>query len=558
MYKESLYDVRKIENIKDMFVQSSELFADKTAFLVKKEDGYLQITYKQFKSDVDSFGTALINMGLKDKKIAVLGENRYEWAVAYMAIVCGVGIVVPLDKELPGQEIDSLIEAAGLDAIVYSKKMESIISAAPIGIKICMDSDMPGVIEAGSKRLEAGDDKFVNAAIDPYAMQILLFTSGTTDNAKAVMLCHNNLAKNIMGTCSMIKVTSNDVLLSVLPLHHTYECTCGFLTPIYCGCAIAYCEGLRHITKNLKEAQVTIMLAVPLLLEGVYKKIWKQAEKSGEAKKLKLAVKISNSLLKIGIDKRKKLFAKIHNTLGGNLRLLISGAAAIDPVVSKGLRAFGIEVLQGYGLTECSPIAALNRDIYYKDESAGLPMPGVKIEIVNPDEDGIGEIVVDGDNVMLGYYNNKEATEKTLIDGKLYTGDLGFLDAQHFLHITGRKKNVIVTKNGKNIFPEELETYLCRSNYIQEAMVYGVDKENDDTAVFAQIYPDYDAVEERLGTGYSKEDLKKLIESEVLEVNHNLQNFKRISKTIIRDEEFVKTTTKKIKRHIETGKDYNQ
>lgn len=551
MYKQPLNEVRKITDIKDMLLQSAELFAEKTAFLVKHGGKYVPITYNKYKSDVDAFGTALTDLGLKGKKIAILGENRYEWAVAYMAVVCGVGIVVPLDKELPVQELYSLIEVAGLDAIVYSKKMESIVADAPVAVKICMDTDMPGVIEKGNGLLEAGNREFLDAVIDPEAVQVLLFTSGTTGNSKAVMLNHRNIVENIMGMCKMIKVLDDDVLLSVLPLHHTYECTCGFLAPLFCGCAIAHCEGLRHIAKNLKEAKATIVLVVPLLLEGMYKKIWKQAEKSGESKKLKIGSKISDGLLKLGVDTRKKLFSKIHESLGGNLRLVVCGAAAVDPAVSRGMRSFGIEVLQGYGLTECAPIAAVNRDVCYKDDAAGLPMPGVNIEIVDKDKNGIGEIVVDGPIVMMGYYNNIEATEQTLIGDKLHTGDLGYLDDENFLHITGRKKNVIVTKNGKNIFPEELETYLCRSKYISEAMVYGVDKDDADTLVFAQVYPDFAEVEEKLGKEYDLDQLQKLIDAEVLDVNHKLQNYKRISKTIIREEEFKKTTTKKIKRHLE-------
>lgn len=550
LYKTALYKVREIADLKHMLKTSVELYADKPAFLTKKEGKYAPTTYKEYNEDVESFATALIDMGLLGKRIAVIGENRYEWAVAYMSVVCGVGVIVPLDKELPHEELMNLIEIAELEAIVYSPAAAKTVEQAEIKHKINMETDMPALIEKGKELINSGNTEFRDIKIDPHAMSILLFTSGTTSSSKAVMLSHNNIAKNLMSMCSMVELL-DDLFLSVLPLHHTYECTCGFLCPIYMGQTIAYSEGLRHIAKNLKEVGATIMLGVPLLIESMYNKVWQQAKKTGRDKKLRLGIIISRALLALGIDIRRKVFSEIHENLGGRLRLLISGAAAIDPKVAKGLRDFGIEVRQGYGLTECAPIAALNRDVYFDDASAGLPLPGVELKIVNSGEGGIGEIAIKGENVMLGYYKNPEATGEVIRDGWFYSGDMGYIDDRGFLYITGRKKNVIVTKNGKNIYPEELETYLCRSPFISEALTYGRDDNKGDTLVVAQIVPDFEAVEQELGAGYTEEQLKTLIDGEVLKVNHKLQNYKRIGEVIIRREEFIKTTTRKIKRHME-------
>ena len=297
-----------------------------------------------------------------------------------------------------------------------------------------------------------------------------------------------------------------------------------------------------------------MMLGVPLLLETMYNKVWKQAEKSGRAKKLRMGIKISRALLKLGIDKRKELFKDIHAALGGNLRMLIAGAAAIDPKVAEGLRDFGIEAIQGYGLTECAPIAALNRDCNYRDAAAGLPLPGVDIRIDNPDENGIGEIVIRGKNVMLGYYNNPVATAEVLRDGWFYSGDYGYIDKDGFVYITGRKKNVIVTKNGKNIFPEEIETYLNREPIVAESMVYGVDTPDGDTKVAVQVLPDFEEAKNMLGENYTKEQLRKAVEEAVQNVNNSLQGYKRVSEIIVREDDFEKTTTKKIKRHVEIAK----
>lgn len=563
-----LYEVRPISDLKDMLNSSVQLYGCKPAFLQKRKgiDRYEPITYEQFKKDIDSLGTALINLGLKDKRIAIIGENRYEWAVSYLAAINGTGVVVPLDKELPQHEIETLLMRANASALIFSGSKWDVISEL-IGkldfIKFFINMDAEDdtdsclsykkLLDMGFELVANGDSSFINSPVDNEKMAALLFTSGTTDKSKAVMLSHKNICSNLMAMCSMLYVDEKDTFLSVLPIHHTYECTCGFLCQIYRGCTIAFCEGLRHIAKNLQESKATIMNAVPLIFESAYKRIWEQAAKSGMDKKLKIAIKISNFLRKFNIDVTKKLFATIHQNFGGNLRLFISGAASIDPAVAKGFRELGINFVQGYGLTECSPIVALNRDVNFKDDAAGLPLPNLEVEIENPDSEGVGEIVVRGPSVMLGYYEDPLANEKAFEGGWFHTGDLAYKDKDGFLHITGRKKNVIVTKNGKNIFPEEIETLLNRSPYIKESLVFGKDDEvYGDVVVSAIIVPDM----ERLQTEFpdrelSQKEIYELIQKEVKNINKGLVTYKYIKDFKLREEEFAKTTTKKIKRYME-------
>jgi long-chain acyl-CoA synthetase len=570
-----LYEVRKIRSIKEMMDTSVGIYSDRTAFLYKpkRNDKYVPVTFKQFKADVDALGTALIDLGLKGGRIAIIGENRYEWAVSYMAVVNGTGIVVPLDKELPENEIENLLIRSKADAVIFSDNLKnSVLSIANrndfIKHYITMDNaaekngpdinkqieltELKELIERGRKKVAEGCRDFIDARIDPEAFSILLFTSATTDTSKAVMLSHRNIAENLMAMSSMLNIVPDDIFLSVLPLHHTYENTCGFLCPFYRGAAVAYCEGLRHITKNLQESKATVMLGVPLIYESIYKRIWDQAAKNpGMLKKLKFGLKLSGFLKKLGIDITRKLFAPIHNVFGGNVRIFISGAAGIDPEVAKGFRDFGIHFVQGYGLTECSPIVALNRDVDFKDDAAGLPLPGIEVRIDGAGSDGIGEIVVKGPNVMMGYYEDPENTAEVIRDGWFHTGDLGFIDSDGFVHITGRKKNVIVTKNGKNIYPEEIETLLNKSPYIKECIVFGKDDPvYGDIVVSATIVPDMDVIEAEYGGQKPAEDeLREIIRREVKEVNKSLVTYKYVKDFDIRYEEFEKTTTRKIKRY---------
>lgn len=562
-----LYEVRPIKDLKDMLDSSVKLYGEKAAFLSKPKGqaDYAAITYKQYKSDVEAFGTALVNLGLKDGKIALIGENRYEWSISYLAIVNGTAVIVPLDKELPPNEIELLLERSKADAIIYSGNVKDKIEIltkknTTLRYFISMDAEEDDgnilsfnlLLQKGHNLLKEGNRVFLDAEIDAEAMNMLLFTSGTTDTAKAVMLSHKNVCENLMNMCSMLYIDDKDIFLSILPIHHTYECTCGFLCQLYRGCTIAYCEGLRHIVKNLKESKATMMLGVPLVFESMYRQIMNQAIKSKGEKKIKFAIGLSNTLRKINIDIRNKLFKQIHEALGGYIRMFISGAAGIDPQIAKGLRELGISLVQGYGLTECAPIVALNRNNYYKDEAAGLPLPNLQVEIDSPDEDGIGEIKCKGSSVMLGYYNDPEATAEVIKDGWFYTGDSGFIDEDGFVHITGRKKNVIITGNGKNVFPEEIETLLNRSPYIKESLVYGKGQSDGDTVICAKIVPDKEKIEEDIKNNSAPgSTAEEIIEKEVKNINKSMVVYKHVKEFTLQDEEFVKTTTRKIKRHEE-------
>lgn len=562
-----LYDVRRISDLKDMIEQSAKLYADKAAFLVKPKDGtdYVPVSYKKFKEDIDALGTALLSLNLKDKKIALIGENRYEWATSYLAVCNGAGIIVPLDKELPQNEIENCLQRSHADAIIFSgtvtKNIGNIlenITSCKYFINMDIEQDSDGqlsygrLLEKGNELLAQGRREYVDMAIDNEAMNILLFTSGTTDKSKAVMLSHRNIAENLMAMCSMLYIDDKDVFLSVLPMHHTYECTCGFLCQMYRGCTVAFCEGLRHIVKNLRESGCTVMNGVPLVFESIYKQLMNQvSKKPGGSRKLKLGIRLSKIAGAFGADIRRKLFAEIHEALGGRLRLFISGAAAIDPMVAKGFREIGIKLVQGYGLTECAPIVALNRNCWFKDDAAGLPLPGLTVVIDRPDSENVGEIKVKGPSVMLGYYENKEATDAAIRDGWFHTGDMGVIDTDGFIHITGRMKNVIVTKNGKNVYPEEIETLLNRSDYIKESLVYGFEGK-DDVIVCARIVPDREKIEEDIEKGIiEQKDVHSIISSEVKRINKGLVTYKYVKEFALRENEFEKTTTKKIKRYQE-------
>lgn len=553
------YEVRTLTDLKDMLSQSVSIYGEKPVFLIKEQKGedYKKVSYKQYGEDVTDFGTALLGLGIENLRVAIIGENRYEWYVSYLSTVNGTGVVVPLDKELPKGEIANLINRAHCNVVIYSQLKEHDINDIKKDIPvvqyfISMDekdnkADVLSFWDLHRKGRELvvnGDRSFIDAKIEPDEMRILLFTSGTTSDSKAVMLSHHNISFNLMEMCKMLYIGPEDTFLSVLPLHHTYECTCGFLCQVYRGSTVAQCEGLRYIVKNMQESKVTIMNVVPLMIESFYRKIFSKEN----APKLKKAIVISNALRKIGIDIRMKLFKRVHDTFGGHLKLLISGGAPIDPDIISAMQNIGINVVQGYGLTECSPILAVNRDIFYKNSAAGMILPGVDVKIIDVDENGNGEIIGKGPNVMLGYYENEEATREAIIDGYFHTGDIGYIDDDNFVFITGRKKNVIITKNGKNIFPEEIETLLMRQPYIKEVLVYGKQEDDGDTVVNAAIFPDYELLKEEFGEQFTDDKVKQLIGDQIKTVNKMITGYKSIKNFEIKETEFEKTTTKKIKR----------
>ena len=570
--KKKLHKFRKITDLKDMINQSAQEFADKPAFKYKTEipGQFNVITYKQFLDEINSLGTKLIDMGLMGKRIAIISENRYEWCLAYMAIACGTGVVVPLDKLLPANELETLIVRSGAEAIFYSSKYDEIMKdikqrqTTDIRYYISMDLDkrQDGVysqkelVEKGKELIEKGNRKFLDAKIDNETMGFMLFTSGTTAMSKAVMLSHKNIVTNLMDIASVLNLDENDTLLSFLPLHHTFECTVGFLYVIYRGASIAYCEGVRHIADNIKEYQITAMISVPALYETMYKRLMKNIEKKGKLQEVEKLMKLTGMLSKVGIDFRKKIFKEIHDGLGGHLRLLVNGAAALSAEVEKGFNDLGIKTVQGYGLTETSPVISAGTDFEQEVGSVGKVFPSVKLKIVNKDENGIGEIHVKGPTVMLGYYQNEEATKQVLDNkGWLNTGDLGYVDKKGFLFLCGRKKSVIVLKNGKNVFPEELETVINRIDGIKESFVYGKPEENDeiDLKICAKIVYDKENMKEIYGIENEKE-ISDIIWSKIKEINKTMPSYKYIKEITITEEELIKTTTQKIKRHEEMKK----
>lgn len=559
LLKKKYHKVEEVTNFKDMLYRSAEIYKSRTAFKLKDENGNIySINYEQFKNDIVYLGTELINKGLLNKKIALIGKNSYKWAVSYLAASI-VGIVVPIDKELHVDDIINFINISEASCILGDDKNLTPIlqninklynkNILFINFDIKNDNNYFDTIKENGKNLVLnGDTKFDEITIDPDKLRILLFTSGTTGNAKGVCLSQRNICSNILSTYGIVKVKRSDLFFSILPLHHTYECTLGFLLPIYSGASIAYCEGLRYIAKNMTEFHPSVILCVPLLLEKLHKNIIKNMNKSLPEKYKKMNENPYSSLPAI---MKKIVRTKVKNSLGGRLRVFIVGAAAANPVIVNDFDKLHLTTLQGYGLTECSPLVAGNTDFFRKDDSAGLPIPNVQYKIHNPNNEGIGEIIVKGPNVMLGYFNNDDETNKVLKDGWFYTGDLGKIDENGYIYITGRCKSVIVTKNGKNIYPEEVEYYLNDNPLINESLVIGTHKENDDeTYINAQIYPNIEAITEYLkGSVPTKEEIKKIVADVVSSVNKKLPNYKHIKNFIIKDNEFEKTTTQKIKRY---------
>ena len=551
--KEPLFPVRQIDTLKDMFESSTQMYSDKVAYLQKfnNKEPYTEITFKEFRDDVYAFASGLISLGLKGKNIAVIGENSYRWIMTYMSVVTGVGTIVPIDKELPYEEIKYLLDFAECDAVVASEKIlkhkPELLDCGILCISMGKgEHNIDAIIDCGKKLLCKGDTSYENAVVNPDDVNVLLFTSGTTGVSKGVMLSHKNLCNNIMNTCATFKITHEDRVFSVLPVHHTYECTCGHLCEIYVGASVAYCQGLKYIVKNMQEAKPTMFFAVPLVLQSMYKMLNKALETKGKTKTVKFGITISKILLKFGIDIRRKLFSEIIENFGGKLKMFLVGAAHIEPEILQFFTDLGITSIQGYGMTECSPLIAANRVCRYRNESAGLPIPELEVKIYNPDENGVGEIIVKSESVMVGYYKNPEETNKTLRDGWLHTGDIGYLD-DGFIYITGRSKNVIITSNGKNVFPEEIENYLCRSKFVSEAMVYEAEI-NGKKVLSAQVYPDSEEIELKLGKDYSYNDVVGLIEEEIKVINKDIPQWKAVTNLIVRKEPFVKTTTQKIKR----------
>ena len=560
----------KFTDLKDMLNQTGEVYGDRPAYIFKTEEKgkFRTITHKEFRENINALGTTLIQMGLKDKRIALISENRYEWELSYLAVAAGVGVIVPLDKALPDNELESLILRSQVEAIIYSSKYDAIMKTLrekkntnlKYFISMDLEENTQGIyaekalVEKGKKLLADGNKTYIDAKIDSEKMGIMLFTSGTTAMSKAVMLSHKNLVTNVMDIIQRFDLTDEDRFLSFLPLHHVFECTVGFLYPISIGGSIAFCEGVKHMAENIKEFEITAMISVPAVFDIIYRKVMKTIEKKGKLANLEKGKKVSQFLLKMKIDLRKQLFKEVHESLGPKLKLVVTGGAALDPETEKGFNDLGFDVEQGYGLTETAPVIAAETPKCRRLGSIGKKFPSVEVKIDDPDEEGIGELMAKGPSIMLGYYENEEATKSALeSDGWFHTGDLARIDKDGFIYISGRKKSVIVLNNGKNVFPEEIETLLNKVEGIKETFVFEKKEDDGDVKVCVEIVYDKELIKE-LYNIEGEENIKEFLWDKVKEVNKLMPKYKYVREMVITEEPLIKTTTLKIKRHEELKK----
>lgn len=549
MKKLELIERRDVRNLREMIDYSCNKFGSRTAFSEKINGKFEKISYSKYQSDREALESELAELNLAHRKIALIGEHGYSWALVYSAAVCGGSVIVPLDAELPTEEIANLLKRAEVCAVFCCEKRigEIAEAVASVGENVRLfriETDLKRLIEKGRTAAAAN---YIPSAEDAAS---LIFTSGTTGEAKGVLLTHKNICSNITAMTKYVRADENDIFLSILPPFHVYECTCGFLGPIYLGAEVAFCSGLRHIMRDMRESGATVMLGVPLIFESLYKRIWRTAAKTGKQQKLKAAIFFSRAAALFGIRACGKLFSQLREPFG-KMRLFISGAAPIDPEIVRFFCDIGITMQQGYGMTECSPIISLTHFSHIRPRSVGFALDGVEIKIDKGTDGERGEILVKGDNVMSGYYKNEAATLECIHNGWLATGDVGYIDRDGCLYITGRKKNVIINKNGKNVYPEEIEAYLCRSPYIAECLVSGIfDTKDEDVRIIAHIVPDREACAESFD---DDEELKSLISAEVEKVNSTVQGYKRISDFKIRKEPFEKTSGNKIKRYVDNN-----
>lgn len=557
-------DCIQIRDLKDMLKKTGEIYGERPAYKVREKAGqYKIITHKEVRQMIDGLGTALVDLGLKGKRIAVIGENRYEWEIAYLAIACGTGVVVPLDKSLPENELKRLIERSQVEAIFYSKKYEEelhkIVYSGTGKLKHLISMDLEihknGVysqkelIETGKKLIEKGNREFIDAKINSEEMNIMLFTSGTTSESKVVALSHKNLCSNLMDIASVLDIDSSDRILSFLPVHHVFQCTVGFLFSLYRGCQTSFCDGIRYILENLNEYKITFASFVPAIYENIHKNIIKKLEKEGNLEGIrKLMEQYKNSTM----AEKKQVFKEIHDVFGGNIKLFISGAAALDRNVEADFRAWGINLCQGYGLTETSPVIGVETNADFKVGSIGKALPHVKAKLEDVNEEGMGELVVKGPSIMLGYYGNEKATKEVLVDGWFHTGDLATIDNEGYIFICGRKKSVIVLKNGKNIFPEEMENLVNRIEGVKESFIFGKSnkQDKDDIRIYVKIVYDEEIVKDAYKVN-SEEEIYNAIKGKIKEINKTMPAYKAIKGIILTKTPLIKTTTSKIKRQEE-------
>ena len=575
-------ELKNLQSLKDIINIRYDLVLDKTAFIEKEagKEKFENITYREVKNKINGLGTYMLNkLNITGEKIAVIGENSHKWYVTYMAVACGVGIIVPLDKGLPENEILSLIERSDVRAIVYSHRRSEMIQ----NLREDLPEDMiyidmqkeksdnislsfDEIVAEGIKMIEKGDRSFIDAKIDNNAFSVLLYTSGTSDKSKGVMLSHKNLCANVYSCSCVVPTFGKYTCFSILPMHHTYEFTLDYLFMTAAGGTIGICQGLKYFSKDIKIIKPDFVLCVPAFIERISKTIEKNIKETGKAKMIKVVQKVANGFNKMGIDFRRSVFKKVQEGFGGNLKYLFCGAAPLDPELIDIMESYGFNFLQGYGLTETSPLVSGTTLKFDANGTVGKAVEGVEIRIdlsKNEDENSnIGEIIVKGDNVMLGYYNDPKATKEVLKDGWFYTGDLGYFNVAGNLVVTGRKKNVIVTANGKNIYPEEIENLINKLPFVAETMVYGKnkDKKSKDVIVAARITLDREAIEQKYGENNIPSDYEiyDIVLEEIKRINRMLSTYKNVKELEIKKDEFVKTTTMKVKRKEEIKKTTNK
>lgn len=563
-------NIKKFENIKELLYHSADVYSDHIAFTTKVIDNgtkkYINHTYSDLLADINSFGSSLYKLGLSGKRIAVVGHNCYEWAVAHFANVLGGIVSVPLDKGLQLGELEDSLIRSEVEAVVFDSKMSEFMreikKANKTNIKhfICFSNEpdflhFETLLNDGKKEIEKGFKDFIDYKVDSYSMSILLFTSGTTAKSKAVMLNQNGIVSNIYDMQLVEPFLDTDTNIAFLPFHHIFGLT-GMLVMLTSGMKTVFPDGLRYIKQNLVEYKVSVFVGVPILIEKMYSTIIKELEKQKKLGLINFAMKVSNLLLKLHIDVRRKLFKKLIDELGSEMRFIISGGAPLDKKVAKFFNSIGIHLVQGYGLTETSPVISAENGSFLRAGSVGLPMSSLEVKIDNPDATGSGEIIVKGPSVMLGYYNDEERTKEVLKDGWFYTGDLGRLDKDGALFITGRKKDLIVLQNGKKVFPEEIEVLVNRLDEVAESFVYGLADETDPSNVKVAVEVVYDdKVVKAKHKGVSEEELKNIIWNEIKEqVNKTLPKYKYIKHMILTKEPLIKTSTNKTKRNEELAK----
>lgn len=553
---------KEVENFREL-VERYETFGENVAFKYKKDGEIKEITYKKFVEDIKKVAEKVLSSDAK--RVAVIGNNRYEWCITYLGVTTAGRVIVPLDKALTDKEIEKLLKRSEADVVVYDEKYQNAVDEAVkrgcnIKYKICMDNiekedvlKFSDMLKDGENIISSGNAKYDEVKINKGEMYIMLFTSGTTNAPKAVMLSQENICENVSAYQYNFLMYPSDTLLSFLPIHHTFECSITFLYGTYCGATIAFCEGLRYIADNLKEFKITVFVAVPLVLETMAKKIQKAIADSGKKGLIDKMTKLSHGLLKCKIDLRKKIFKPVLKQFDEYLRVVLYGAAPMDKATIEWYNDLGIELIQGYGLTESSPVLTAESSERKRPGSIGIPLKNVEIKIDNPDKDGVGEILGKGPNIMLGYYENEEATKKALDNGWLHTGDYGYIDEDGFIFVTGRKSDIIVLRNGKNIYPQEIEFLINKLPYVAENMVYAREKSKTDTLLCAKIVYNEDTIKEHFGEK-SNEEYEKLIWNDVKEINKDLPTYKHIKEIIVTNEPLEKTTTQKVKRYVEMKK----